>query len=188
MASMTSVIIVPGLHDSGAQHWQSHWQRQLPHAVRIEQTRWDVPDLELWTRSVVDSVRRQGPSWLIAHSFGCLASINALARLPAAQVRGLFLVAPADPAKFNIAAVLPQTALPVPALLVGSRNDPWLSWSRAEQWAQRWQIPLVSAGSAGHINAESGHGAWREGWYLLQQFCEQHQRPQRHRYYLPIAV
>ncbi len=27
------VLVVPGLHNSGPQHWQSLWQRRLPNAV-----------------------------------------------------------------------------------------------------------------------------------------------------------
>ena len=30
-------LIVPGWHGSPEDHWQSHWQRTLPHSQRIEQ-------------------------------------------------------------------------------------------------------------------------------------------------------
>lgn len=34
------ILIVPGLFDSGPDHWQSHWQRALPTAERVEQSDW----------------------------------------------------------------------------------------------------------------------------------------------------
>lgn len=57
--------------------------------------------------------------------------------------------------------------LQVSAQLVASRNDPWMSFERAEYWSRQWQIPLFDAGEAGHINAQSGHGDWHQGLHLL---------------------
>jgi uncharacterized protein len=190
----SSVVIVPGLNNSGPQHWQSLWQRQLPNAVRVKQQRWDKPDLIRWSdnvAAVLDAVDTHSGCWIVAHSFGCLASVRALMRSPERsstylaggaatnltggaanhlidKVRGLFLVAPADPHKFAVAEQLPAGPLP-PGHLIASRSDPWLSWTGAQQWAQRWQLELIDAGDAGHINAESGHGYWRQGWHLFQQ-------------------
>jgi len=84
----------------------------------------------------------------------------------------MFLVAPADPEKFGIAPRLPHAPLPVPGLVVGSLSDPWLTWPKAQLWAQRWELPIYCAGDAGHINAQSGHGEWPEGWALLQRLLQ----------------
>lgn len=165
---MSGVVIVPGLHNSGPAHWQSLWQQRLPNAERIRLQRWDQPDLERWTDATIAAVQKQRANYLVAHSFGCLAAVHALTALQH-SVRAVLLVAPADPEKFGIAALLPHTPLPVPGLVVGSLTDPWLSWSKAQQWAQRWELPIYCAGDAGHINAESGHGDWPEGWKLLQR-------------------
>jgi predicted alpha/beta hydrolase family esterase len=160
--------MVPGLRNSGPQHWQTLWQQRLPDAERIRLPQWDQPDLQRWTEAIIAAVRKQRASYIVAHSFGCLATVHALGQIPN-EVRGVLLVAPADPDKFNIASVLPQAPLPVPGLVVGSLSDPWLSWTRAQQWAQCWLLPIICAGDAGHINAESGHGVWPEGWELLQR-------------------
>lgn len=165
---MSGVVIVPGLHNSGPQHWQTLWQQRLPNAERIRLPQWDQPDLQQWTEATIAAVRKQRASYIVAHSFGCLATAHALEHVRD-HVRGVLLVAPADPDKFNLADVLPHEPLPVPGLVVGSLSDPWLSWDRAQQWAQRWLLPIVCAGDAGHINAESGHGDWAEGWELLQR-------------------
>lgn len=182
------VVIVPGLRDSGAGHWQTLWQQRLPEVVRVQQERWDVADLERWSERVADVLQRTSPAWIVAHSFGCLASVRALAET-GASVRGLLLVAPADPEKFHIAEVLPAGPLGVNGLMVGSLTDPWLSWRKAEQWARRWSLPLLCAGAAGHINVDSGHGHWPEGWNLLQRLRTRgHARGRAVQQLIPVAV
>jgi predicted alpha/beta hydrolase family esterase len=165
---MAGIIIVPGLGNSGALHWQTQWQQRLPNAERIELPQWQQPDLRSWVDAIIDAANRHDDSYIIAHSFGCLATVVALSQLHQ-RVRGILLVAPADPDKFKLADVLPQSALPVAGVMVGSLSDPWLTWGKAQVWAQRWELPIFCAGDAGHINIESGHGAWPEGWQLLEK-------------------
>ena len=43
------VLIVPGLHNSGPEHWQSRWQRLYPQFERVEQDDWNLPDLAAWS-------------------------------------------------------------------------------------------------------------------------------------------
>ena len=40
----------------------------------------------------------------------------------------------------------------------------------AKRCAKAWGSRFVDIGQAGHINADSGHGEWKEGYALLQQF------------------
>lgn len=167
---MGGVVIVPGLHNSGPRHWQTLWQQRLPDCSRISLRQWARPDLQAWTDAVVETAHKQRASYLVAHSFGCLAAINALASIE--SVRSVLLVAPADPEKFGVASQLPHSPLPVPGLVVGSLTDPWFTWTKAQQWAQRWQLPIYCVGDGGHINAESGHGDWPEGWELLQRLMQ----------------
>ena len=131
---MSSVIIVPGLHNSGPRHWQTLWQRRLPNAVRVEQDDWAVPNLTRWADNVAAVLNAVDDCWIVAHSFGCLASVRALAQAPG-KVRGLLLVAPADPDKFSVAAQLPAQPLAINGRIIASRTDPWLSWTKAQQWA-----------------------------------------------------
>ncbi|MET0321221.1 MAG: alpha/beta hydrolase [Duganella sp.] len=167
------VLIAPGLHNSGPDHWQSRWQRLFPDFERVEQDDWDVPDLARWSARV-DELRGkdQRPTLIVAHSFGSLATVHSVARDPA-HVAGVLLVAPADPEKFDVAAQLPQQALARPSVMVGSTNDPWMAAPRAACWAQRWQSRFVNGGPLGHINAESGLGDWPEGLEMLYFLAEQ---------------
>ena len=43
---MTKIVILPGLYDSGPEHWQSHWERTLPAIVRVAQRDWETPARE----------------------------------------------------------------------------------------------------------------------------------------------
>ena len=165
-------ILVPGLHDSGPGHWQSRWERLDPGFDRVRQEDWAHPRLVEWAARV-DQLRARDPrpAILVAHSYGCLASVHSIARA-GAGVAGALLVAPADPDKFGLANLLPATALPCPSIVVASRDDPWMACDAAAAWARRWGSRLVDAGALGHINAESGLGDWPAGWSHLHQLVD----------------
>jgi len=63
----------------------------------------------------------------------------------------------------------PWQPLPFKSTLVASRNDPYCSFERAQTFAQAWGSGLVDAGALGHINADSGLGAWPHGLVWLNQ-------------------
>ncbi|HWJ94432.1 MAG TPA: alpha/beta hydrolase, partial [Telluria sp.] len=120
------ILVAPGLHGSGPGHWQTRWERLYPQFERIEQQHWDQPDLKAWSERVGQALRSSArPALVVAHSFGCLATIRAAAA-GAPALFGALLVAPASPDKFGLARELAPLALAVPTILVGSRNDPWL--------------------------------------------------------------
>lgn len=175
-----AALIVPGFHGSGPKHWQSWLEREVPGARRVRGIDWDAPVLARWAAAVRNEIDN-APSgvWIVAHSFGCLASVVAAADRPT-RVAGLLLVAPAEPRRFSLIglaeaqslatsldAVLPGHPLPLTNVVVASRNDPWLAFERAEALAERWGGHLVDAGEAGHINAESGYGPWPAALDLL---------------------
>jgi predicted alpha/beta hydrolase family esterase len=165
---MATVLIVPGLRGSGPDHWQTWWQFRDAAARRVEQEHWETPDLARWSGKVREALERaKEPAWIVAHSFGCLASIRAAADRPD-TVAGALLVAPADPERFGIAAELPHQPLGFPTILVASTSDPWMPFERVAQWTARWGSRLVNLGPAGHINAESGFGPWPLGPRLLK--------------------
>ena len=169
------VLVAPGLHGSGPEHWQSRWQRLYPSFERVEQDHWDQPDLAAWSARV-SRVRQQDrrPVLVVAHSFGTLATVHSLVHGPAAAapVAGLLLVAPADPDKFGVAAQLPRERLPCPSILLASSNDPWMTAGHAALWARRWASEFINLGALGHINAESGLGDWLQGQSHLQRLAE----------------
>lgn len=165
---MDTTLIVPGLHGSGAGHWQSWLETHTPGAVRVTQHDWADPNLADWTRSIYRAFdRTSGRIWIVAHSFGCLAAVKAAAD-EGDRIVGAMLVAPADPHKVAIAGLIPDARLDFPSVVVASTNDPWIELSTASRWAQSWGSRFINVGAAGHINAASGHGAWPEGLDVLR--------------------
>ncbi|NMM28573.1 MAG: alpha/beta hydrolase [Glaciimonas sp.] len=157
------VLIVPGLHNSGADHWQTRWQQRYPTFERVEQEHWDRPELPRWAERLEQVLRTSSrPTLIVAHSFGCLTTMHA-AGLGKLKLAGALLVAPADPKKFGVEKTLGIARLTCPALVIGSTNDPWMTSSRAAGWADIWGCEFVNAGALGHINAESGLENWPFG-------------------------
>ena len=173
-----SLIIVPGLNNSDQNHWQTLWENSLDTA-RISVAAWHKPDLDKWRYAIKRSLSAQArPSYLIAHSFGALAATTVAVEHPE-KIAGLFLVAPADPDKFQLSQKLPQSALSVPTHMVASSNDPWLTQSKASRWAARWGASYCVANGKAHINSDSGIGFWAEGLQELAQFISQSKGQQR---------
>lgn len=89
-------VLVPGWYGSEDAHWQSHWQRALPNASRVEQQDWITPLRADWIAELDAEIRRQpGPVVLIAHSLGCVTVALWAAqaeRRVRDQVRGALLV------------------------------------------------------------------------------------------------
>ena len=95
------------------------------------------------------------------------------------RVQGALLVAPGDPEREELQGVLPswtpivRQRPPFPSTLVGSRNDPYCSFEKAQSLADSWGSRFVDFGERGHINAESGLGDWPEGMALLNELTRQ---------------
>ncbi len=179
-----TTLVVPGFQGSGPDHWQSWFETQVPEAQRVRDIDWEVPVLAHWATALVREIdAASGPVWIVAHSFGCLAAVVAAADRPE-RIGGALLVAPADPARFSpigvrnqgvapdvesLAPWIPASPLPFSSAVVASRNDPWLPFSEAIEWAERWGSRLIDVGPQGHINAESGHGPWPAGLSLYRE-------------------
>lgn len=168
----TGVLVVPGLHNSGPGHWQSRWQQGYLGLTRVRQVDWACPDLEAWSERVALAAQEQpAPQIVVAHSFGCLATVHAAAHR-GARLAGALLVAPADPARFSIELAAIDDALPFPTTLVASTNDPWMKLTKAGALATAWGSRLLTMDGAGHINVDSGHGEWPQGLYALRDLAE----------------
>ena len=189
---MVHTVIVPGVGGSEAQHWQSWLQQQLVSSSRVQQKHWDRPVLNEWVAQFVKTVAAvKAPVQIIAHSFGCLTAVAALAEHPElnAKVKNLLLVAPANPARFgesgfarhsvgNYQQYFHQLKLAVPTTLLVSENDPWLSYVDALQLAQAWQLTPINLGQVGHVNVAAGFGPFPEILnYLLPENNRQPVKP-----------
>lgn len=171
-------LIVPGLHSSGPDHWQSRWERERGDCRRAELGGWDDPTLVGWLAGLGRAVERaDGFPVLVAHSLGCLAVAwwAGIASDLAAKVTGALLVAPPDAerdgadARLRRFAPVPRRAMPFPTIVVASRNDPYASFQRSREMAAGWSARFHDGGEIGHVNAGSGLGSWEEGQDLVAE-------------------
>ena len=93
-------------------------------------------------------------------------------------MKAALLVAPGDCERPEIREQLPSwspielRALPFPAVLLASRNDPYCAFERARLFAYAWNAQFMDYGECGHINADSGLASWPEGHVLLQDLMK----------------
>lgn len=172
-----NVLLVPGLGNSGPDHWLSHWERALP-AVRADLGDWEDPYPENWIANLDAAVAEAGQDIvLVAHSLGC-ATVAHWARNARSSMKAAMLVAPADvdsdahvPPPARRFAPMPMSALPFPSMVVASTNDPYADIARSEAFARAWGSQFVNVGALGHINADSALGTWPKGRALLNQLA-----------------
>ncbi len=172
---MTNYLIVPGLGNSGPEHWQTYFQHSNKCFFRIEQQEWEEPICDEWIETIDRNVLRFELSTvvLIGHSLGCSAIAHWAARYKR-QIKGAMLVAPSDleaphytfPAKGFVP--IPLSKIHFKTIVVASSNDPWVSLERARHFADCWASKFINLGAAGHINVASGHTKWEEGLSILQ--------------------
>ncbi len=173
---MTAILTVPGLFNSGPDHWQSHWERQLPNIRRIHQQDYENAVCSEWVQAIDATLRQYGDDVvLVGHSCGSIA-IPHWAAKHSRKIKGAVLVGPSDVEQpdFPKNAVgfkpIPLEQLPFPSIVIASSEDPYIALPRAEYFAKCWGSRLIDIGPAGHINAASGHGPWPEGRQILERF------------------
>ncbi|MEO8564444.1 MAG: alpha/beta hydrolase [bacterium] len=175
-------FILPGLSNSGPEHWQSYWERMDSQCQRILQDEWEDPRCEDWVATLGRAVASaQSDIVFVAHSSACalVAHWAAIATSElAARVRGALLVGPSDPEGPNYPdgpsgfAPMPRFALPFPSVVVASEDDAYVSLEQARSYAEAWGSVFVNVGAAGHVNGASNLGAWPMGYALLERLRE----------------
>ena len=176
---MAEVLILPGWQNSGPAHWQSRWE-ELHGFTRVQQHDWMQPLRGDWMAQLEEAVlATTGPVYLVAHSMGCMLTAAWAAHSQNShRVQGALLVAPGDPEREELRAALKSWSpivrqrLPFRALLLGSHDDPYCSFERAQGFAADWGSEFVDYGHCGHINADSGLLDWPHGLAQLHQLME----------------
>lgn len=170
-------LVLPGLGNSGVDHWQSYWCLAFRNAMRVLQDDWDNPHPDAWLKNL-DAAIEGGvrPAILVCHSLSCALAAHWAARGAAGRVRAAFLVAPSDverpehtPDSVRRFAPMPLTPFSVPSLVVASSDDPYVKLDRARLFAKSWGSDIVEIPELGHINSASRLGFWPQGLLLLGQ-------------------
>ena len=177
-----AALILPGLFDSGPQHWQTHWEREDPSCRRVLQADWETPRCADWVATLDAAIAYSAdPVVLVAHSSSCALVAHwshGASRENLARVRGALLVAPSDPEGPNYPegptgfAPMPTAPLPFPSIVVASTDDEYIRLDRAEQFARAWGSRLEVVGALGHINSASRLGSWPQGFALLRELAK----------------
>lgn len=183
MPIAATVLIVPGLRDHVADHWQTLLAARLPR-VRT------VPPLEhdkLSCGARVEAIERtlagiEGPVIIVAHSAGTMMVAH-WARQATRPILGALLATPSDmetpmPAGYPTVEQLagngwlpiPLRKLPFPSIVAASSNDPLSQLDRSRTFAEAWGSRFVELGAVGHLNPASGHGEWPRAMELIREF------------------
>lgn len=171
-------LVLPGLSNSGVDHWQSYWCLSFRNASRVLQDDWDHPKLADWLVHLdVAIANGNRPAVLICHSLSCTLAAHWATRKRPGRVVAAMLVAPSDidhpppdiVENVRSFAPVPLVPFPVPALVVASTDDPFVSVARAKQFATAWGADFCNAGELGHINSASRLQYWPQGLLLLGQ-------------------
>jgi len=176
-AAVPTVLIVPGLRDVVAQHWQTLLEVRLRAEGRPVSS---VPpmgrdDLGCATKvAAIEQVAQAvaGPIVIVAHSGGCIMVAH-WARQTRRAVQGALLAAPPEfdcamPDGYPTLAQLdaggwlpvPRERLPFRSIVAASRNDPLARFEGVAELARDWGSTLVDLGGVGHLNPASGYGEW----------------------------
>lgn len=170
------LLIIPGLGDSGVDHWQNFWLEYFPNTTKVQQDNWDQPLLNEWITRFEETLQTiQEPAVLVAHSLGTILVAHWAKTFQNSFIKGVLLVAPADvdssehtPECIRNFSPIPLQSLPFPSIVVGSENDPYMTLERAQELAQNWGSDFLNIGKKGHINSEMNLGLWEEGQAILK--------------------
>jgi predicted alpha/beta hydrolase family esterase len=180
-----TVLIVPGLRDAVAEHWQTLLAAQLPRVACVPPM--GREDLDCARRVAAIEAAAQaieGPIVIVAHSGGCIMVAH-WAQQTKRAVHAALLATPPDferpmPAGYpSIEALqaggwlpVPRTRLPFRSLVAASRNDPLGAHERVSELASDWGSALLNLGEVGHLNPASGYGEWPLAEGLVSMLSE----------------
>lgn len=171
-------LLLPGWLDSGPGHWQTLWESQQGF-VRVQQADWVWPRRGDWMAQLEEALLSDPrPAVLAAHSLGChlVAAWAAHTQLQH-RVRAALLVAPPDLDRVDVPPQIvswrPALRRPLPfaATLVHSDDDPFATAAASARLAADWSVATLMLPGTGHLNADSGLGAWPDGLRHLQQLA-----------------
>lgn len=177
-----TVVIVPGLRDHVADHWQTHLAEKLPNTRTVPPLEHDK--LSRGARvSALDRVLAEidGPVVLVAHSAGVMITAH-WARQHARPVKGALLATPPDfdtplpdgyptpeDLRRNGWHPIPREPLPFPSIVAASTNDPLARLAQVAELARDWGSRLVDLGPVGHLNPAAGYGPWPQAEEFVRE-------------------
>jgi predicted alpha/beta hydrolase family esterase len=180
LQTAATVLIVPGLREHVAEHWQTLLEARLSNVRCVPPLETDKLDCAARVRAIQNELEQiDGPVILVAHSAGVLMVAHWAAR-HSGPIKGALLAAPPDldadwpqgyPSPHALSAngwtPLPKGALPFRSIVAASTNDHLASLAAVTRMARHWDSELVNLGEVGHLNPASGFGHWPQAEALI---------------------
>ncbi len=171
---MKKVLILHGWGGSDFPHWQSWLAAELAKDygcvsfLRFSDI--DFPNKDVWLAELRAEMSAFAPSIVVCHSIANTLWFHLCHEGGIKELEKLFLVAPpsfgCDIAELEsfFPCLIPKKLYAKEALLVTSTNDPYMSQNEAAELQEVLGIEMLALQNAGHINTNSGYGAWH--WIL----------------------
>ncbi|WP_033047552.1 RBBP9/YdeN family alpha/beta hydrolase [Pseudomonas sp. GM33] len=180
LQTAATVLIVPGLREHVAEHWQTLLQAKLSNVRSVPPLETDKLDCMARVRAIQHELEQiDGPVILVAHSAGVLMVAHWAAHY-SRPIKGALLAAPPDldavwPANYPSSEILrnqgwnplPQGPLPFRSIVAGSTNDHLATLPAVTRMAEGWGAELLNLGDVGHLNPAAGFGHWPQAEALI---------------------
>ena len=183
-----TILVVPGLRDHVAQHWQTLLAARLQHERRAVRNVTPMGRADLSCAARVEAIEREaraidGPLVIVAHSGGCIMVAHWAMRTRRA-VHAALLATPPDfetpmPEGYPSLDALsdggwlpvPRERLPFPSIAAVSRDDPLGSFDNVSALAGAWGSRIADRGQVGHLNPASGYGPWPQALHFIEELA-----------------
>jgi uncharacterized protein len=169
----STVLIIPGLRDHVAEHWQTLLAAKL-NKVRtvppLEQDKFSCAARVEAIQRVIEDI--EGPVIVVAHSAGVAMFVH-WAQKYQRPIKGALLATPPnleqglpagypdlDTLQSNGWLPVPRLPLPFPSIVAASDTDHLASLPSVVSMALNWNSELINLGNVGHLNPASGFGEW----------------------------
>jgi len=181
MTTDPTILIVPGLREHVAEHWQTLFAAKLSKVHTVPPLEQDKLSCAARVEALDQALRAiEGPVIIVAHSAGVMMVAHWALKNRKHNIKAALLATPADvenpfPAGYPSTDTLrehgwlpiPRRPLGFPSLLAASENDPLCAFARAQALAQDWGSELLNLGAVGHLNPASGFGEWPQALELV---------------------
>lgn len=180
LQTAATVLIVPGLREHVAEHWQTLLEARLCKVRSVPPLETDKLDCAKRVEAIQHALEQiDGPVILVAHSAGVLMVAHWAAQ-HSRPIKGALLATPPDldahwPQGYPSAETLrtqgwnplPKKPLPFRSLVAVSTNDHLASLDAATRLAEGWGSELLNLGKVGHLNPAAGFGHWPQAEALI---------------------
>jgi len=164
------VLLVHGWGGSDTPHWQSWLAGELAKNYGcvsfLKLSNFDYPNKNVWKNEFLKELSDFKPDVVICHSLANTLWFHLCNEENILDVKKLFLVAPPS-LKDEIKEIKSFYPVKVPknlhakkVLLICSTNDPYMPLEEAKALQKELGVKMEILEGAGHINADSGFGAW----------------------------